>query len=69
VIAPFSDGTPAAAAERRQLTVMFCDLDGSTELSINLDPEDLREVIAAYHAVSPGSMALSPSGLSMQSVA
>jgi class 3 adenylate cyclase/predicted ATPase len=41
---------PAPAdAERRQLTVMFCDLVGSTELSARLDPEDLREVIAAYH--------------------
>ena len=39
-------------AERRQLTVMFCDLVGSTSLSSRLDPEDLREVIAAYqHAV------------------
>jgi class 3 adenylate cyclase len=36
-------------AERRQLTVMFCDLVGSTELSTWLDPEDLREVIGAYH--------------------
>jgi len=36
-------------AERRQLTVMFCDLVGSTELSVRFDPEDLREVIAAYH--------------------
>ncbi len=36
-------------AERRQLTVMFCDLVGSTALSSRLDPEDLREVIAAYH--------------------
>jgi class 3 adenylate cyclase/predicted ATPase len=41
---------PAPAdAERRQLTVMFCDLVGSTALSARLDPEDLREVIAAYH--------------------
>ena len=41
---------PARAdAERRQLTVMFCDLVGSTALSSQLDPEDLREVIAAYH--------------------
>jgi class 3 adenylate cyclase/predicted ATPase len=39
----------AAAAERRQLTVMFCDLVGSTELSSRLDPEDLREVIGGYH--------------------
>src|SRR5436305_6513324 len=38
-----------ADAERRQLTVMFCDLVGSTELSVRLDPEDMREVIAAYH--------------------
>ncbi len=37
------------SAERRQLTVMFCDLVGSTALSARLDPEDLRDVIAAYH--------------------
>src|SRR5215469_10124625 len=37
------------SAERRQLTVMFCDLVGSTALSIKLDPEDLRGIIAAYH--------------------
>jgi class 3 adenylate cyclase len=36
-------------AERRHLTVLFCDLAGSTALSARLDPEDLREVIAAYH--------------------
>ena len=35
-------------AERRQLTVLFCDLVGSTELSGRLDPEDLREVMRAY---------------------
>jgi class 3 adenylate cyclase len=39
----------AGAAERRQLTVMFCDLVGSTALSARLDPEDLREIIAVYH--------------------
>src|SRR5262249_56506954 len=38
-----------AEAERRQLTVMFCDLVGSTALSSRLDPEDLRAVIGAYH--------------------
>ena len=38
----------AAEAERRQLTVMFCDLVGSTDLSGRLDPEDLREVVRAY---------------------
>ncbi len=37
-----------AAGERRQLTVMFCDLVGSTALAEHLDPEDLREVIRAY---------------------
>src|SRR5690348_14682756 len=35
-------------AERRQLTVMFCDLVGSTPLAEQLDPEELREVILAY---------------------
>jgi len=40
---------PLAEAERRQLTVMFCDLVGSTALAARLDPEDLREVIGAYH--------------------
>ncbi len=37
-------------AERRQLTVMFCDLVGSTSLSGELDPEDYREVVRAYQA-------------------
>ena len=37
------------SAERRQLTVMFCDLVGSTALSARLDPEDMREIIGAYH--------------------
>jgi class 3 adenylate cyclase len=41
--------TTAASAERRQLTVMFCDLVGSTSLSARLDPEDLRGIIGAYH--------------------
>jgi len=49
--------TPAAVlassrtdrAERRRLTVMFCDLVGSTALASRLDPEDLRDVIGAYH--------------------
>jgi len=57
---PSSSGHPGAAphaaearaateAERRQLTIMFCDLVGSTPLSTRLDPEDLRDVIGAYH--------------------
>jgi class 3 adenylate cyclase len=41
--------TETDTAERRQLTVMFCDLVGSTALSAKLDPEDLRGVIGAYH--------------------
>jgi class 3 adenylate cyclase/predicted ATPase len=36
-------------AERRQLTIMFCDLVGSTALSTQLDPEELREIISSYH--------------------
>jgi class 3 adenylate cyclase/predicted ATPase len=43
------DAPVPAQAERRQLTVMFCDLAGSTALSARLDPEELREVFAAYH--------------------
>ena len=39
-----------ATAERRHLTVMLCDLVGSTALSARLDPEDMRAVIDAYHA-------------------
>jgi class 3 adenylate cyclase len=46
--APFDAPAPTGA-ERRQLTVMFCDLVGSTPLSARFDPEDLREVIGAYH--------------------
>ena len=41
--------TPHDSAERRQLTVMLCDLVGSTALSVKLDPEDLRGIIAGYH--------------------
>ena len=45
---PTTPHTPEA--ERRQLTVLFCDLVGSTTLSGQLDPEDLREVVRAYQA-------------------
>jgi class 3 adenylate cyclase/predicted ATPase len=40
-----------SGAERRQLTVMFCDLVGSTALATRLDPEDLRDLMGSYHAV------------------
>jgi class 3 adenylate cyclase/predicted ATPase len=56
-IAVLGSETPAPAiapparadAERRQLTVMFCDLVGSTPLSARHDPEDLRGILGAYH--------------------
>ncbi len=51
---PAPAAAPPAEAERRQLTVMFCDLVGSTALSARLDPEDLRAVIGAYHRCAAG---------------
>jgi class 3 adenylate cyclase len=45
---PSAPEPTAASAERRQVTVMFSDLVGSTALSARMDPEDLREVISAY---------------------
>ena len=48
---------PASEAERRQLTVMFVDLVGSTALSAKLDPEDMREVIRAYQDSCAGAIA------------
>ncbi len=50
VRAAVSDASALADAERRQLTVMFCDLVGSTALAARLDPEELREVIGAYQS-------------------
>jgi class 3 adenylate cyclase len=47
-VASKTDTTPEDRAERRQVTVMFSDLVGSTALSARMDPEDLREVISAY---------------------
>jgi class 3 adenylate cyclase len=47
----------AADAERRQLTVMFCDLVGSTALSVRFDPEELREEIRAYQNTISGVVA------------
>src|SRR6187401_2843281 len=58
VIAGSAPRTPAEdAAERRQLTVMFCDLVGSTALSAGLDPEDMRQVIRAYQDACSGVVA------------
>jgi class 3 adenylate cyclase/DNA-binding SARP family transcriptional activator/predicted ATPase len=44
-----AEARPEDVAERRQLTVLFCDLVGSTALASRLDPEDLREIIGVYH--------------------
>jgi hypothetical protein len=49
VTAPAPGAPGQVDAERRQLTVMFCDLVGSTALSTRHDPEDLRELIGDYH--------------------
>jgi hypothetical protein len=48
--------TQPPAAERRQLTVMFCDLVGSTALSAQLDPEELREVVRGYQELSAAAV-------------
>jgi class 3 adenylate cyclase len=47
----------AAEAERRQLTVMFCDLVGSTALSARFDPEELRDELRAYQNAVSGVVA------------
>jgi class 3 adenylate cyclase len=44
-------------AERRQLTVLFCDLAGSTAMSARLDPEDMRDVIRTYQDICSGVIA------------
>jgi class 3 adenylate cyclase len=49
VAAPAAGAPTQVDAERRQLTVMFCDVVGSTALSTRHDPEDLRELIGGYH--------------------
>ena len=48
-VGPDRSGDKAPEAERRQLTIMFADLVGSTALSARLDPEELRDIIGAYH--------------------
>src|SRR5207245_11574767 len=50
---PLSETPPvqarAVAGERRHLTMLFCDLVGSTEIAARLDPEEWREIVADYH--------------------
>ena len=53
---PVPVGLAADAAERRQLTVMFCDLVGSTPMSARLDPEDMRQVIRVYQNTVAGEV-------------
>ena len=69
--APPAAATPippvADAAERRQLTVMFCDLVGSTALSAGLDPEDMRQVIRTYQDACSGAIARCPGLLKKRS--
>ncbi|MBL8692149.1 MAG: AAA family ATPase [Rhodospirillaceae bacterium] len=48
-IADLKQPPAPVGGERRQVTLMFCDLVGSTSLSTRLDPEDLREIIGTYH--------------------
>src|SRR5262245_5112353 len=50
-VTPLPTSPPSPDAERRQLTVMFCDLVDSTKLSSQLDPEDWRDVVRAYQQV------------------
>jgi class 3 adenylate cyclase len=45
------------AGERRHLTVLFCDLVGSTEIAARLDPEEWREVVAGYHRAAAQEIA------------
>ena len=52
--------TGANSAERRQLTVIFCNVVGSTALSTQIDPDDLRDLICAHHRTSPRPPAASP---------
>jgi class 3 adenylate cyclase len=51
------DGRTARIGERRQLTVMFVDLIGFTELSVRLDPEELRDVLRAYQEAMAAEIA------------
>jgi len=47
---PTAPATPVSSAERRQLTIMFCDMVGSSALSTRLDPEEQRDVVSAFQS-------------------
>jgi class 3 adenylate cyclase/tetratricopeptide (TPR) repeat protein len=53
---PLTAGRPHDVAQRRHMTVMFCDLVGSTPLAESLDPEDLRDVLLAYQQAAAGAI-------------
>ena len=55
-VGPAASAVPQDTAERRQVTVMFSDLVGSTALSARMDPEDLREVISSYQKCVAGTV-------------
>ena len=55
-VATAPSAAPQDAAERRQVTVLFSDLVGSTALSARMDPEDLREIISAYQNCVAGTV-------------
>ena len=56
-VEPVGETRPVPTAERRHLTILFCDLVGSTALAAALDPEDMREVIRAYQDCCAGVIA------------
>ena len=47
---------PRDTGERRHLTVLFCDLVGSTEIAARLDPEEWRETVGAYHRAAAAAI-------------
>ncbi len=56
-VVPVGHASPSAgAAERRHITILFCDLVGSTPLSSRLDPEELRDILTAYQAAIAGEI-------------
>jgi class 3 adenylate cyclase/predicted ATPase len=55
-IAPASEAPSATSGERRHLTVLFCDLVGSTELAARLDPEEWQTVLTGYHRAAANAI-------------
>ncbi|MBI3760071.1 MAG: AAA family ATPase [Deltaproteobacteria bacterium] len=55
-VAPVSDTRPLPEGERRHLTVLFCDIAGSTEIAGRLDPEEWGEISSAYHRATAAAV-------------